>query len=132
MNKADEAIHDPFIIDVVDEPISSSTTCAQVAGLSSSGHVQFLANRKYGERKPKRHEQSSAQNASLSGPRAEGKLCPFLHSVGPALIEPKGIRHRVGAGKGSRAGSMRRDISQARTENPTWSIIPDVSPGTSS
>jgi len=63
---------------------------------------------------------------------AEGNWCPFLHLVGPALIEPKGIRHRVGAGKGGRAGSMRPDISQARTENPTWSIIPDVSPGTSS
>jgi hypothetical protein len=36
MNKADDAIHDPFIIDVVDDPISSST------GLSAGRRVNQL------------------------------------------------------------------------------------------
>ena len=55
-----------------------------------------------------------------------------LHSLPPAIIEAKRFSLSTIRRKRSRIGSMRRsEILQARTERPAWSIIPDVSPGTS-
>ncbi len=57
---------------------------------------------------------------------------PSLHSLRPAVIQAKALSLSIMRRKRCQVGSMRRrDCLQARTEKPTWSIVMDVSLGTS-
>jgi hypothetical protein len=62
----------------------------------------------------------------------QGATCPSLHSLRPAVIQAEAPSLSIMRRKTSQVGSMLRcDYWQARTEKPTWSIIPAVSSGTS-
>jgi hypothetical protein len=81
-------IHDPFIINVVGESMASSTTERRSQGnRPKASSVPGKPEIKYTEA----HQTRAVAECIAVEAFAAGTLCPFLHSVGPTLIEPTRI-----------------------------------------